>query len=490
MLEKLRSAFDEMVVYKDLQKVFIFSSLKLPSFMRDWLIKNFADEEGHFEPDEINRFVHQYMPTPEEWQRIKSELVCDGKTVKLFAQIGINIDTKTSEVNFSLPKFHLKPSETVVDPYVWDKCKDELLTGTEVWGMIELGYRYPNGKSQKPNGKITLENFKNFCPYDVDLEYYKDARADFTPDEWIDVVLGAIDYNPAGSKGDGAWTSKMTMLSRILPFVEPRLNLVELAPKGTGKSYVYGQVSRYGWLADGGQITRAKLFYDIQREAEGLICWNDFVVIDEVQKFQFGNDGEMSSILKGYLENGVFRVGNHKGAAEAGLILSGNIAMTTMNEDGYGNMFRELPESFHESALVDRFHGFIKGWKIPRMTDDLKVCGWALNSEYFTSILHLLRRDTLSRGVVDELIELPRDSDTRDTMAIKRIATAYMKLLFPHVRKPDEITALEFDRYCFRPAKEMRRVIKYQLGLLDPAEFGGKEIPKLEIRDRLCKKVS
>ena len=147
-------------------------------------------------------------------------------------------------------------------------------------------------------------------------------------------------------------------------------------------------------------------------------------------------------------------------------------------------MFRDLPVAFHESALIDRFHGFIKGWNIPRMTENLKISGWALNSEYFCSILHELRDDPSYRAIVDQLIEVPPGADTRDTEAIKRIATAYLKLLFPNVSKPEDIKISDFRRYCLKRAKEMRSTIKYQLGELD-SEFKGKGIPELRIKDGL-----
>jgi ATP-dependent Lon protease len=228
-------------------------------------------------------------------------------------------------------------------------------------------------------------------------------------------------------------------------------------------------------------MSRAKMFYDQNKRVEGLVFGNDFITLDEVQTISFTNVDEMRAALKGYLESGIFTVGNYEGTAEAGIILCGNIKKETMDEDGFGNMFEELPSIFHESALIERFHGFIKGWNIPRMNDDLKIAGWALNSEYFCSIMHELRDDMSYRAIVDELIEVPEAADTRDTEAVKRIATAYLKLLFPHVRSANDITAREFKRYCLDRARKMRDTIKYQLGLLD-VEYRGKAIPAFSVR--------
>lgn len=270
------------------------------------------------------------------------------------------------------------------------------------------------------------------------------------------------------------------MLMRLLPFVEKRLNLIELAPKGTGKSYVFGNVSKYGLLTDGGKITRAKMFYDTGRRTPGFICGNDFVAIDEVKLVTFNDVNEMRSIMQGYMERGRFNIGGYDGESDAGIVFLGNIMQENMDE--YASMFSELPPLFQESALVDRIHGFIKGWDIPKMSDDLKVSGWALNSEYFCSIMHLLRDDASYRAIVDAIIDVPEGAYVRDTEAVKRIATAYLKLLFPNVRCVDDVNPRRFLRYCLRPAVKMRQIIKRQLGILD-IEYRGKDVPTFTLKE-------
>ncbi|ADD67372.1 ATP-dependent Lon-type protease-like protein [Denitrovibrio acetiphilus DSM 12809] len=478
MTDKLRNCFDEMVVFKDLKKNNFFSSLNLPSFMRDWLLKKFEDDNGQFETEELIRFVRTYLPGKDGWTAIKDRIIKENERVKFLAKISSDIAIKTGEVSFSLPDFGLTSKDTIIEDNVWNDCKNELVRGRETWGMVELGYRMAEPEL-KLTGKIKLTSFKSFCPYTIDLEYYKDARREFETSEWLDVLLGAVDYNASGYLGDEE--QKLTMLTRLLPFVEKRLNLIELAPKGTGKSYLFGRVSRFGWLSSGGVMSRAKMFYDQNKRTEGLVSGNDFVVLDEVQTISFTDVDEMRAALKGYLESGVFTVGNYEGKADSGVILCGNIKKETMDSDGFSSMFEELPAIFHESALIERFHGFIKGWNIPRMNDDLKISGWALNSEYFCSILHELREDLSYRAIVDELIHVSEAADTRDTEAVKRIATAYLKLLFPHVRDASDISASEFKRYCLDRARKMRDTIKYQLGLLD-IEYRGKDIPTFSVR--------
>lgn len=474
MIDKLRDCFDEMVVYKDQNNNF-FSSLKLPSFLRDWLLKKFEDEDGQFDVEEVSDFIRSYIPSKTEWTSIKNRIVVENEKVKFLTRVSIDIDVQTQEISFSLPDFGLTNKDTIIEPIVWERCKEELVKAKESWGVVELGYKYPN-KAAKIKGKIKLLSFNNFCPYTIDLEYYKDARNEFTLQEWLDVLLGAVDYNASGYPEEA---QKLAMLTRLLPFVEKRLNLIELAPKGTGKSYLFGSVSRYGYLS-AGKMTRAKLFYDLGRRENGLVFFNDYIAFDEIQKVEFDNPNEMTQTLQGYMEQGTVKIGDKNDVADAGFVMLGNIDVDKMDE--FQNMFEGLPTIFKTSALVDRIHGFIKGWDIPKMQEGMKMCGWALNSEYFCTIMHMLREDISYRAIVDALVEYDSTAQTRDTEAVKRIATAYLKLLFPNVRSPKDINVRDFQRYCLRPAMKMRQIIKRQMGFLDK-EFKGKDIPQFTVKE-------
>lgn len=493
-LGKFKACFSSMAVYKDLKNNNFFSTLGLPSFMRDWLLQKFQDSEGVFNPNSIREFVDLYLPREQGWLAIKDRIITDYENVKILAKIQVDINISTGEISFSLPDYGLPNKETLIDSHVWDRCKSALVSVRETWALLELGYRPPDETARpKIHGKIKLNSLRNFCPYEIDMDYYKDARAEFGIDEWLDILLGAVDYNPAGYESakkvkpsmPEIETMKLTFLSRLLPFLEKRLNLIELAPKGTGKSYVFGQLGRYGWLSTSDRLTRAKMFFDMSRRIPGLVTQHDFLALDEIQKTCF--DEGMGAILQGYLEQGVFTVGNYSGTGQCGMMLCGNIEPDLMEADGKKYMFGNLPPIFHDPALIDRFHGFISGWKIPRMNDDLKICGWALNSEYFTTMLHELRDDSSYRAMVDEIIEVPTGADTRDTEAIKRICTAFLKLLFPHIRDAGDIKPLEFERYCLRPAKSMRHVIKRQLSLMDKQYRW--EVPQLELKKLSGKKL-
>ena len=472
--QKLKRYFEDEIIYKDLKNSNFLSSLNLPSFIRDWLLKAAEDSEGNINTNIAEQYK-ALIPKKEDSNKIISSLT-EGNYVDIVTKLSIRIDIATREKSFAIPELNLKYGDTTIPSNVWDKYKDNFFDDLETWGRITLGYRMTDDKKGGKNiGKISLEKFEPFCPYTIDPEYYKSARAKFTIQEWIDILLGAIDYNADGFENE---TQKMTMLSRLLPFVEKKINLIELAPKGTGKSYVFGRISRFGWICSGGNLTRAKMFYDISRNSFGFACHNDYVAIDEAQTISFGTGSdEMRGILKSYMEQGTFNVGNKEGSADSGIILLGNIEQSYMNI--YKNMLQGI-SAFYESALIDRFHGFIEGWHIPRMNDDMKMIGWALNSEYFASILHELREEIQCRNIVERLLIVPKKADTRDTEAVKRLATAYLKLLFPNVKEPKDISKRDFVKYCLKPAKQMRKVIKIQLGIMDE-EFRGKDIPDFDV---------
>ena len=471
---KVRKFFPEMVVLKDPARSHSFSALSIPSYMRDWIIMRYADTDGYADMKKIMDFLDERLPKREEWNRIEHKLVHGHEEVTLLAKIRTTVDITTQETYFSLPDYDFpkRKKEAIVSPYVVRNFGAEALSkATDTWGVITLNCELDD----KGDNHVYLADYTEFCPYDVELSFFREARKMFSIDEWLDILLGAIDLNPAGYI---TIKQKVTALSRLLPFVEKRLNLIELAPKGTGKSYVFSRISKYGWLASG-SLTRAKLFYDIQAKQPGLLARCDYVALDEISSFHFYDETEMAASLKTYLESGEYKFGNTSGNADSGMILLGNISQELMDEES--DMFGSLPGLFHsDSALLDRFHGFIKGWDIPRMRNDMIACDWALNVEYYSEMMHSLRSELVYRTVVDELIVVPAGSDVRDTESVKRLATGFLKLFFPHVTSSAMIDREEFNRFCFSPAFDMRSVIKKQMAIID-IEFRNKRMPRLEV---------
>lgn len=472
--QKVRRYFSAMSIYKDpMATNSIFAGRNLPSFVKDYLLKRYLNvSTGEIDTLGLNAFLDKVIPA--NGGTVKDDILA-GKEVTLLARFSIYIDLVKGEKQFAIPDYGIKKREGIIPDYVYAKHPGELVDG-EKWGIVKLCL-LPDDDNDKKN-HVRMVDFKPFKPYSsVDIEYLREARQHFTNEEWFDVLLSAMEYDPDGFT---SMTQKMEFLTRLLIFIEPRLNVIELAPKGTGKSYVFGNLSKYGWLVSGGKVTRAKLFYDKQKQQNGIIKNHDFTVFDEIQTIIFQEPAEIQAALKAYLESGKTTIDNNEFTSECGLMLMGNIPLSANRLPISPNYFDSLPSNFKESALLDRFHTFIEGWKLPRVNDSMIFNGWTINVEYFSEIMHTMRIQNSYGLLFDELVEFEAKSDVRDSKAIKRIATAYMKLLFPHWQKVEDVDKDAFDLYCLQPAIYRRGIIKEQCHLID-SEFKAR-MPEVRVK--------
>lgn len=470
---KIHDIFPEESIYKTPTRYNMFAGVNLPSYIKDWLIKRYSDEKENVDKEALFAFLEKHIPTKDS--DIKSRLM-KGETIQILVRIIVESDLKSGLFKFSIPDIGIKSNEGRISDYVMRSQKGNLKEG-ENWGIVTLEYVQPEGREK---GYADLVKFKPFKPYSPDLDYYCEARKRFNIQEWIDFIIRCMEYNPDSSQFE-SYTQKLLFISRLLVFCEPNLNMIELAPKGTGKSYIFNNLSKYGWMISGGKVTRAKLFYDMAANKPGIIPNYEFVSMDEIKTIVFGDKEELQGALKGYLENGSFTMGHAKQTSTAGLILLGNIDLDNHRMPINKRYFQELPEVFHDTALLDRFHGMIEGWYLPRITEDLKLEGYSLNVEYFSEILSMQRGMSKYASVVTDMLDIPKNADTRDTTAIIRLATAYMKILFPDVKSVGDISKEDFEMYCFRPAFEKRKIIRTQLSIAD-MEYNPK-MPDIRVRD-------
>lgn len=457
--KKIREIFPEESIYKNPTRYNMFAGVGLPSFIKDWLIKRYSNEDEEVDKESLFDFLDKHIPSKDS--DIKSKLI-KGETIQILARVIVDSDLKTGIFKFSIPDIGVKSNEGRISEFVMRSQKETIKEG-ENWGIVTLEYVQPEGKDK---GYAELVKFKAFKPYAPDFDYYCEARKQFSVMEWIDFMIKCMEYNPESSQFQ-SYTQKLLFISRILIFCEPNLNVIELAPKGTGKSYIFNNLSKYGWQISGGKVTRAKLFYDMAANKPGIIPNYEFVSMDEIKTIIFENKEELQGALKGYLEQGTFTMGQAKQASTAGLILLGNIDLNKNRLPVNKKYFNELPDVFHDTALLDRFHGMIEGWYLPRITEDLKLDGYSLNVEYFSEILSMQRGMAKYAAIVTELLDIPKNADSRDTTAIIRLASAYMKLLFPHVDSVLDISKSDFETYCFNPAFEKRKIIRNQLSIMD-----------------------
>ena len=278
-------------------------------------------------PDDIEALTSRLMAIKDNEER---------NTIDVIVRFVIKSNPDKGIVEFIIPDAGTK-TNGIVNPELIEKFSDELVDG-ERWGRITLMYVEPQGKEK---GYIQMKGYKSFKPYKVlDVSDYLYARQQMSITEWMDVLIAAMEYDPDAFD---TIEQKMEFITRLLILVEPRLNTIELGPKGTGKSYVYNNISKHVWLLSGGKTSRAKMFYNKSTKQFGIVKSHDAVILDEISSFGFCDPYEMQSILKGYLEAGKASVDNVQFTSECGIGLTGNIKLTSEMLPFDSNYLKKLP---------------------------------------------------------------------------------------------------------------------------------------------------
>lgn len=472
--EKIKQVFGSVAVYKDPKNYEAFNGYNLPSFIKDYIVSMHIAPDGTLRSDAMLQFLGDHIP--QENNAVKSRLRL-GEVMTLLTRFIVSTNLHSNCVQFSIPDLGINYGETEIPHHLIVQYPNDLIDG-ERWGIMKLVYIPPSDGS---SGHVEMIDFRPFRPIEnMDLDYYRQCRRQFTLDEWIDVLISAMEYNP---KAFASKTQKLEFLTRLLPFIEPRLNMVEFAHMGTGKSYVFGQLSKYVWLVSGGKVSRAKLVYDKAKQVPGIMRYYDLVGFDELQSITFSDPAEIQAFLKNYLEYGKATVDNYEFMSQCGLILLGNIDLDGENNPLDENYFKKMPEIFHEAATLDRFHGMIEGWRLPRIDSSMVLQGWTLNTEFFSETLHQMRTEGQYVDIVNQLVALPPKMDERHKKAVIRMATAYLKLLFPNVIGVESIDPADFDMYCLQPAIHRRDVIRQQCAINDTGTTYQKPIPDIFVRN-------
>ena len=462
--QKALDYYGEVIINKYLLHEAGFGARAIPTYVGEWILTNFVQDGELTEAsrERIAAFLGRYLPSKGQKDEIKNRLL-KMETVQLLDDFSVSVNLKSGQRQLRVPLLDLNDAnlgEPIVDA-------NPLLVSSGVWGIGTLFYVPPDRPSDR--GQVWMREFKPFQVSTVDLDYFRTCRQHFTFDEWLDVMVSSIGFNPRSQTLE----QKMILITRIIPLAEPRVNLVELAPKGTGKSFVYDNLSRYGRVIAGGKISPAVLFHNLASQMSGLITRYDVIVLDEVQSISGDSTGELIAGLKVYLESGRFSRGNTMGTSEAGFVMLGNITLDEQHrplreEEG---LFFEIPNFLQETAFIDRIHGLIAGWGMGRVTRDTPSRSMGFKGDFFSEILHVLRRDAHYSEYVTQEMRLVNCNDLRDRKAVIRLATGYLKLLFPDLQPTEE----EFREYCVKPAVELRQRVRDELHKMDP------EYAKVEI---------
>jgi ATP-dependent Lon protease len=329
--EKIETTFPDVCVNKGLAAKAGLSGRALPAFVSDWLVSRYRTKEG-IDSESISKFVARHLPDKQQKESLLYDLR-NGNKLKILDSYSVSVHQVTGELVLRIPALDTATAR------VMDQIVDAhpLLLMGNVWGSGTLSWRPKAGTSGK--FEIVMTEFRPMQASAIDVEYFIRQRSRYDLEEWIALLVRSMGY------ADTKYTErqKSLLLTRLLPLVEPRVNLIELAPKGTGKSFIFSQLSRHAWLVSGGVVTRSQLFYDMSRQRAGIISRYDIVILDEIQTIKLADEGEIVGALKGYLESGEFRIMGFHGTSEAGFVILGNIPM----ENGVPrdeNYFYELPK--------------------------------------------------------------------------------------------------------------------------------------------------
>lgn len=464
--QKAKDYYGEIVINKGLFRQAGFGSRALPAYVGEWILSHYMADQEELTTEirnNVAKFVAKYLPAKGQKEEWKNRLL-NQEPVNLLDHYTVSINLKTGQRHLNSPFFDIK------DAYITEHLVDdnEFLLTSGVWGVGELFYIPPD--TERGKGQVWMRDFKPFQIAKIDLDYFIECRRYFSIEEWIDLLVSSMGFSPVVNDD----YQKMLLLTRMLPLVEPRINLVELAPKGTGKSFVFDHLSRYARVIGGGKVTPAVLFHNNQSHEPGLVTRYDIVVLDEVQSVRGDSAGELSAMLKVYLESGKFSRGKTEATAESGFVMLANISLDERRipinlEKG---IFKEFPNFLQETAFIDRLHGIIPGWYLPRVSQDTPSIYLGFKGDLFAEILHSLRKDLKYVDYVNVKMHLSGCDDLRDKKAITRTATAYLKLLFPNL----EVSNKEFIKYCVEPAIELRQKIRDELWKMD------REYKKVDIK--------
>lgn len=475
--DKIQAYFADYAICKDKRAYGLFAGRNLPAFVKDYILNRFSkgaerDETG------IREYLAAKMPQNSDSLMMR---LLDGDEVNITTRIFVKTELGDGKVAFLLPDLNIS-ANMYIQPSVLTENRGDLVDG-ENWGNITMRYMPPEGRKK---GYVLMTSYRSFNPYkNLDFDDFISKRRLFSTEEWIDVLLTTMGYVPESFP---SFEARFMMITRLLPAIEANLNFIELGPKSSGKSFVYNNLSQYFRMISG-KCTRAQLVYNHTTRQYGAIRNHDVIVFDEVSTLSFDDrTGELQGFLKSFLEAGVASLADVKIVSSCSMGLVGNIALTEELEPVDLDFQQILPDIFRSSAMLDRFHLFIPGWRLPKISEGQIYYGWAIDAEVFSEYLHHMRTETYSQELFDELVRYDKKTAyVRHVKAVRKVANAYCKLLFPHVRSVEELSPEDLDvlrelyrEYCLLPAIESRSYIYDQCKLID-GEYRHNTMPEFKI---------
>jgi len=452
---KVNEIFAGKVVRKDLVRQ-VKVGANVPTYVLEYLLGKYCATDDPVAVEAglrlVNNTLTDHIIRPDEAMKTQSRVKERGQQ-RYIDKVLVRLDgTKywAEVVNFGNRFVHIP--DTFVRRY------ERLLEGG-VWAQMDIEFR----AEEEVGGKTRPFFITDLKPIQVaafSLDDYCAARSELTTDEWLGLLIRSIGFEPSCF----SQRVKLLMLMRLVPMVQRNYNLIELGPRGTGKSYVYRDLSPYAILISGGKTTVANLFYNMSTRRVGLVGMWDAVAFDEVAGISF-HDRTAIQILKDYMESGSFSRGREELVAEASMVFNGNINQPVDVLVRTATLLQPLPEDMQDMALIDRLHFYLPGWEIPKMQNEFFTDHYGFVVDYLAEALRELRRRNYTEAF-DHYFSLGSHLNTRDAKAVRRTVSGLVKLLHP-TGDPSREEVQEY----LELALEGRRRVKEQLKKMGAFEY-------------------
>ncbi len=450
--EKINEHFPGRVVRKDLTAK-VKGNAVVPTYVLEYLLGQYCatDDEASIEKgvENVRKIINRHYVHREEAELVKST-IRDKGNYRIIDRITVALNDRRDVHEASFTNLGLRK---VVISDEWVRKFPKLLTGG-VWCLIDMAYFPSDERDATP---WLIEKVKPIQLSNFDFEQYKQQRARFTTEEWADFLMQSIGFNPEhfGQR------NKLLQLTRLIPFCERNYNLIELGPKGTGKSHIFSEFSPHGMLISGGEVTAAKLFVNNSTGQIGLVGYWDSVAFDEFAGPDKRIPKGLVDIMKNYMANQSFSRGRESMGAEASMSFIGNTKRSVAYMLKHSDLFEQLPPAYYDTAFLDRLHSYLPGWEVEIIRGEMFTQGFGFVVDYLAEVLRYMRTLDYS-DAYNAYFKLDDTITTRDRVAIQKTFSGLMKVLYPHqsCTKEEVKELLEF-------AIESRRRVKLQLMKMD-----------------------
>ena len=446
---KINEHFPGKVVRKDLTKL-VKGNAIVPTYVLEYLLGQYCatDDENTIKAgiETVKRIISDHFVHRDEAQIVKSTIRERGSH-RIIDKVSIKLNDREDQyeaffANLGLGKIPIS------DDVIREHPK---LLSSGVWCILTMGYVSTDEKKATP---WVVEQIKPIQISNIDIQEFKSVRDQFTTDEWMDLLLQTMGLNPE----EFTKRSKLLQITRLVPFVENNYNLIELGPKGTGKSHVFSELSPHGILISGGEVSKAKLFVNNSSGEIGLVGYWDVVAYDEFAGKTKRTDRGLVDIMKNYMANKSFSRGTEVYGASASMVFVGNTDHSVPYMMRHSDLFDALPKDYYDTAFLDRMHAYLPGWEVQKLRNDMFSSDYGFIVDYLAEVLKDLRKEDRTNDF-SEFFELSDTITTRDKTSIAKTYAGLSKVIFPNggITIEEARELLDFSIECRKRVKEQLR---------------------------------